>query len=234
MPQYSITRTVCAIAASANADEVLDALQKSLGTSTPLNVFAAWNYKFHFSDIVYHANIPTEFRKMHQAALKQSNLSPMGKLALTDALPFTFVEALAKARGRGNHPIVKLLRDHGYRDGLYCTRLPWVVAFWSPHVLSEKSLSRDLRITFDAASAAAVYRLKEIMGRRNRPDAMPLTVRERSVLRHLSKGKDAAQIAEVLQLSENTVRTYLKRAQQKLGANSQLHAVALSIRRQLA
>ena len=41
---------------------------------------------------------------MHQAALKQSNLSPMGKLALTDALPFTFVEALAKARGKGNHP----------------------------------------------------------------------------------------------------------------------------------
>jgi DNA-binding CsgD family transcriptional regulator len=230
MPQQSITRTVCAIAASANADEVLDALQKSLGTSTPLNVFAAWNYKFHFSDIVYHANIPTEFRKMHQAALKQSNLSPMGKLALTDALPFTIVEALAKARGRGNHPIVKLLRDHGYRDGLYCTRLPWVVAFWSPHVLS---LSRDQRITFDAASAAAVYRLKEIMGRRNRPEAT-LTVRERSVLRHLSKGLDAAQAAEVLQLSENTVRTYLKRAQEKLGANSQLHAVALAIRRQLA
>jgi len=118
MPQYSITRTVCAIAASANADEVLDALQKSLGTSTPLNVFAAWNYRFHFSDIVYHANISTEFREMHQAALKQSNLSPMGKLALTDALPFTFVEALAKARGRGNHPIVKLLRDHGYRRTL--------------------------------------------------------------------------------------------------------------------
>src|SRR5215472_4602270 len=51
-----------------------------------------------------------------------------------------------------------------------------------------------------------------------------LTVRERSVLRHLSRGLDAAQVAERLELSENTVRTYLKRAQEKLGANSQLHA----------
>jgi len=70
------------------------------------------------------------------------------------------------------------------------------------------------------------------MGRKNKFEA-GLTVRERSVLRHLSRGLDAAQVAERLELSENTVRTYLKRAQEKLGANSQLHAVALAIRRRL-
>ena len=74
-----------------------------------------------------------------------------------------------------------------------------------------------------AETEAAVYRLKEVMGRKNKFEA-GLTVRERSVLLHLSRGLDAAQVAERLELSENTVRTYPKRAQEKLGANSQLHA----------
>ncbi len=56
----------------------------------------------------------------------------------------------------------------------------------------------------------------------------PLTPREREVLFHLVDGAGRKEVAERLQLSENTVRTHLRSLMAKLGVHTTLEVVALT------
>jgi LuxR family quorum sensing-dependent transcriptional regulator len=66
------------------------------------------------------------------------------------------------------------------------------------------------------------------MGKRVR-----VTPRELAVLRLISMGRQTEQIAQVLGLGEETVRSHLKKVQTKLGVRNRSHAVAEAIRQQL-
>jgi DNA-binding NarL/FixJ family response regulator len=61
-------------------------------------------------------------------------------------------------------------------------------------------------------------------------DTPAMTDRELEVLRHLHEGRSVRQMAEVLSISEHTTRGHVKRVLQKLGAHSQLEAVAIASR----
>jgi two-component system, NarL family, response regulator DesR len=56
----------------------------------------------------------------------------------------------------------------------------------------------------------------------------PLTDRERSVLRLAGEGKTSGDIAELLHLSEGTVRNYLSEAISKLGVSNRVEAARLA------
>jgi DNA-binding NarL/FixJ family response regulator len=56
----------------------------------------------------------------------------------------------------------------------------------------------------------------------------PLSRRERQVLQMLAEGKDARGVAKELGITVNTCRGYVKNLLAKLGAHSQLQAVALA------
>jgi DNA-binding NarL/FixJ family response regulator len=56
-----------------------------------------------------------------------------------------------------------------------------------------------------------------------------LTVREQGVLRELAQGKGSRDIAAALWLSEDTVKTHLRRIYRKLGVRSRTEAVACSV-----
>ena len=64
-------------------------------------------------------------------------------------------------------------------------------------------------------------------------EALPLSARERGILRLLAQGKSNDQIAGVLSIAPDTVRTYLKRAMNKLAADTRTQAVAIAIREAL-
>jgi DNA-binding CsgD family transcriptional regulator len=53
-----------------------------------------------------------------------------------------------------------------------------------------------------------------------------LTRREYEVLRHVAMGETNPEIADALGLTRNTVKTYLQRALEKLGARNRVEAVA--------
>jgi DNA-binding CsgD family transcriptional regulator len=64
------------------------------------------------------------------------------------------------------------------------------------------------------------------------PPATPqLSAREKDALTYLSAGKSRAQVAHVMQISENTLRVYLDSARHKLGALNITHAVAIGVQR---
>jgi DNA-binding NarL/FixJ family response regulator len=87
-----------------------------------------------------------------------------------------------------------------------------------------------------AARGAMVLRpdlLREVANHlRNRPPPVgtDLTLREREVLAHLSRGVGPDAIAADLAVSPHTVRNHVRALRRKLGASSQLEAVAIAYR----
>lgn len=65
------------------------------------------------------------------------------------------------------------------------------------------------------------------------PPVTRLSDRERDVLTSIAAGRSRGQVAEKLNISENTVRVYLDSARHKLGALNITHAVAISVQKGL-
>jgi DNA-binding NarL/FixJ family response regulator len=59
----------------------------------------------------------------------------------------------------------------------------------------------------------------------------PLSQREIEVLGHLGGGKRNREIAQILFISEETVKAHVKHIMEKLGANDRTHALAIGVRR---
>ena len=59
----------------------------------------------------------------------------------------------------------------------------------------------------------------------------PLTDREKDVLQHLAGGNRNKDIADLLSISEETVKVHVKHLMEKLGANDRTQAVAIAVRR---
>jgi DNA-binding NarL/FixJ family response regulator len=59
----------------------------------------------------------------------------------------------------------------------------------------------------------------------------PLTAREIDVLRHVAGGNRNRDIAELLSISEETVKVHVKHLMEKLGARDRTAAVAIAVRR---
>jgi DNA-binding CsgD family transcriptional regulator len=145
---------------------------------------------------------------------------------------FTMAEMARRLQPSGeDHWLSDLLHDYGMRDTLWCAYGPWMVRYHSSRPLDQRALPEDVRAGLDAAGAMAVGRLKELT---QLAEGHPrLSSRERTILLHLSQGLTAPQIAARLYIAEPTVRTFVNRAIMKLGAKSQLHAVAIALRRGL-
>ncbi|MDX6412869.1 MAG: hypothetical protein QOH23_279 [Gaiellaceae bacterium] len=60
-----------------------------------------------------------------------------------------------------------------------------------------------------------------------------LSAREREILRHLADGQKNDEIARELSISPDTVRTYIRRAMEKLDADTRTQAVAIALRESL-
>lgn len=101
-----------------------------------------------------------------------------------------------------------------------------------------KSASRDavLQAIHDVAAGQSVLDpivTQGVFGTLSGRDRRLLSERELSVLQELTQGKSTREVADVLHLSEETVRTHLKRIFKKLGVRDRAEAVAEAFRRGL-
>lgn len=62
------------------------------------------------------------------------------------------------------------------------------------------------------------------------PSEVRLTRRERQVLQRISEGKTNAEIGRELYITEDTVKTHLRRVFRKLHTHDRAHAIAVAIR----
>jgi DNA-binding NarL/FixJ family response regulator len=95
-------------------------------------------------------------------------------------------------------------------------------------------IARAVRIVAGGGSAlaprVAARLVEEVSGPRG---AGPLTAREREVLRLIAQGLPSKQVAQVLNISERTVKFHVSSLLRKLGADNRAQAVALAAERGL-
>jgi LuxR family transcriptional regulator, maltose regulon positive regulatory protein len=84
--------------------------------------------------------------------------------------------------------------------------------------------AREIQAVFAIADAEAAPAARSLPGR----GGEKVSVREIEVLRLVARGRSNREIAEVLFISEVTVKSHLTRLHRKLGVRSRTHAVALA------
>jgi two-component system response regulator DegU len=68
------------------------------------------------------------------------------------------------------------------------------------------------------------------MGKAMETVVAPLTRREAQILNYVSEGNTNRQIADILGISEQTIKSHVSAILRKMNANDRAHAVALAIR----
>ena len=134
-----------------------------------------------------------------------------------------------------------LARRHKMLDGAYCPSGPWMVAYWTPHVLRARhKLNEKARACLFMAAGFAAHRLEKLIDTEKLNGRVPnLTAPQKTVLRLLAQGYTQDEIAKRLKRGKGTVRDHLEAARRKLGARELAscrpdRARAVSDRRSLA
>lgn len=120
----------------------------------------------------------------------------------------------------------------------------WSVPIWGPsgefamftvnHRASDREwedFTREHASDFLLISHLVHQQAKRIINNEIEAATVELSPREREVLSQLSLGQSRAKVADILHISENTLRAYIDSARHKLGAANVTHAVALATTR---
>ncbi|MDQ8700056.1 LuxR C-terminal-related transcriptional regulator [Hyphomicrobium sp. LHD-15] len=225
-------------------DEVLDNLNLIANETCQINVLGALMLPLHHGDweslekgktVFLHKSVPRGWWEEHME-LSRAHPGFGMSFALLSLAPFTMSELM-----RALEPLAadrwpfEVALKHGMRDRLNCpVGGRWLISYWSRSVMSMRLNEGARAILFMAATFAAI-RLQKLLGPqvvRIGKGAM-LTPRELAVLRLLSLGNQVSEIARLLDLGEETIRSHVKKAQAKLGVRTQAHAVAQALRRRL-
>lgn len=124
-------------------------------------------------------------------------------------------------------PRVKLVMITGHADA--SLRKLSAMAGASAFLAKESSIAEIVQAVRDSVSGDAFIDVSSDANL-DTVSALSLTPREIEVLYLLAKGRDTPTIAAALFLSVHTVRGYVKEVLRKLGAHSQLEAVAVARR----
>ncbi len=100
---------------------------------------------------------------------------------------------------------------------------------------SPEEVIRGVRLTYEGKSVLSPEMTARLVtyvreGAITRETLPGLSPREREVLRLVAKGYTNAEIARALVISENTVKTHLRRMMEKLGVTNRAQLAALAVR----
>jgi DNA-binding CsgD family transcriptional regulator len=225
-------------------DAILDALDDFASRLLPVNALGVgrmpqqtsdWRSIQLGKDVFLHASVPAEWWNEYVAKAAHG-YDPGIMMAKTSLVAYTWTETMQMLEPIGiDRWPYELALKYGIRDALTCcVGQRWLVAYWSRQVLSNL-LTQPLRLLLIAAAGFAALRLEQVIGEdpRRVGNRLPITARELATLRLVSLGKGTSEIARLLGIGEETVRSHLKKAQAKLGACNRAHAVAEAVRQQL-
>jgi LuxR family quorum sensing-dependent transcriptional regulator len=233
------------VATRTSPDEVLDALHELTMIHFPMSVLGAGRLPFKTNDwvsielgrnVFIHRSVPKGWWEEYSAAASR-HYDPGLIMARSSLMAYTWVETMRMFDPVGaDRWWYELAYKFGMRDGMTCpVGGRWVVGFWSPKPFSHL-LTDAMRVVIFGAASFAALRLDQIIGpdlQQGTPLARRPTPREMAVLRLLAAGRTVDEIARSLELSEETIRSHIKKVQAKLGARNRLHAVAEAMRHRL-
>ena len=225
-------------------EEVLNELHAVTTRSLPLPVLGAVRFPIKSGDwesiqlgksAFLHADVPEGWWEEYEA-LARGRFRPMLFLAKSSMASHTWTEVRRLMQPIGiDKWTYELALKYGMRDGLTCpVGARWVVGFWSRKELSNV-LTQPIRILLFAAASFAALRLEQLV----EPDPTrfgprsQLTPRELAVLRLASMGAQSSEMSKALDIGSETVRSHLKKAQNKLGVCNRTQAVAEALRQNL-
>ena len=224
--------------------QVLDALHDLVSKRLPLSVLGAARYPVKASDwrstrlerdVFLHSSAPEGWWDEYAAMAEHEPDTGM-MMARASLMSCTWTETMKMLEpvGIDRWPYDLALR-YRMRDGLTCSvGRRWLVVYWSAKVLCNV-LSQPMRIILFAVASFAALRLEQLTSSDPRlpGQRIRITPRELAVLRLLSMGRRTDEVAKLLELGEETVRTHLKKAQGKLGVRNRTQAAAEAVRQQL-
>ena len=225
-------------------DAILDALDDFATKLLPINALGVgrmpqrtsdWRSIRLGKDVFLHSSAPVEWWNEY-AAKAAHGYDPGIMMAKTSLVAYTWTETMQMLEPIGiDRWPYELALKYGIRDALTCcVGQRWLVAYWSRQVLTN-SMTQPLRMLLIAAAGFAALRLEQVIGEdpRRVGNRLPITARELAALRLVSLGKGTNEIAKLLGIGEETVRSHLKKVQAKLGACNRAHAAAEAVRQQL-
>jgi DNA-binding CsgD family transcriptional regulator len=229
------------IAECERSADVLDRLDDALGGCHKLRVLGAGRFPVKSGDwdriklgetAFKHRSVPAEWWREY-LTLARVTYDPIVMLARVSLAPFTWSEGQTMLDLVGaDRWVHELCLKYGMRDGFTCPiGARWMVSYWSPQSLTN-CLSSETRAALYTAASSAAIRLEQLLspGAGGVGDRASLTPRELAVLRWASLGRRVSDTALALGLSTETVRTHMRKAQEKLGAHNSAHAVAEAMR----
>lgn len=220
-------------------DVIIEALQQH-ARRFALDVYGAYrlpqppqDYRRGYSigrSAFIHPGALTHFTE-HLVQARQRGPNVLARMSWARRMPFTMTEGLRLARpNEGERWVFNLLRAHGIRDMLYCPIDDWIVIFCSSKVMRFSLADRGRLYTL---AMHAALRLNEIVEPMKTNGVVRLSTREIAVLFYLSNGASDGFIARELGIGQHTIKSYVKRAKDKLGAKTREHAVGEAMRRLL-
>lgn len=101
--------------------------------------------------------------------------------------------------------------------------------------ISGEDLAEAIRSSFAGRSMLAKEAVEALVRAKNDEDLVgrDLTIREREVLRYLTKGMTNPEIAQALSISRSTVKAHVSNILSKLGVSNRAEAIALAIENHL-
>jgi len=232
-----------AVVRAQSPSDALDSLQ-IFAACVPLNVLGAarlppgvgdWRSLKLGRDIFLHRSVPKGWWDEY-AVIVRREFDPGIMMARSSIMAFTWTETrrMLDPIGIDQWPY-ELALKYGIRDILTCpVGRRWSVAYWANKPLGPV-LTPPLRILLQAAAGFAALRLEQILEYALEPNeqSVHLTPRELAVLRLTSLGRTTEKAAKLLGIGEETVRSHLKKAQEKLRARNRTHAASEAIRRHM-
>jgi LuxR family quorum sensing-dependent transcriptional regulator len=226
------------------ANAILDGLDEFASKLLPVNVLGVgrmprrtsdWRSIEVGKDVFLHRSAPVDWWNEYASKAAQK-YDPGIMMAKTSLVAYTWTETMQTLEPIGvDRWPYDLALKHGIRDALTCcVGQRWLVAYWSRQVLCNM-MTEPLRLLLIAAATFGAMRLEQVIGVDpsrfgNRPRITP---RELAVLRLVSLGMGSSEIAKLLSIGEETIRSHIKKAQVKLGARNRAHAASEAIRQQL-
>ncbi len=223
--------------------KVLNALDEVTNAACKIRMLGALLLPLRWGDlssfemgktVFLHESAPKGWWEEQRDMMRQSP-GPGEMLARLALAPFTMSETMSRLDPLGvDRWPFELALKHGMRDRLSCpVGGRWLVVYWSRCVLS--NLTPEQRALLFLGANFAAIRLQRLASPsiKRLGKGSTITPRELAVLRLLAAGKRTREIAQLLGLGEETVRSHLMKAQVKLGVRERTHAVAQAIRLQL-